>query len=144
MVRVSWEISTGELVDVRSGHGPGQYSDDVDAARVEESLQGTQNVSEITIAASIAGTYDGSIDPESALVTTKTYSEPSEDGVATTLAFVEYGDHTQKLEEIVCDSCSFVPESSTDWECRERKGPQYEYLDWICPECKKITHSEAF
>ncbi|WP_367996669.1 hypothetical protein [Haloferax volcanii] len=144
MVRVSWETSTGKLVDVRPGDGPGQYSDGADAAKVEERLRETENISEVTIATSVAGIYGGSIDPESALVTTETYSDPSKDGVATTLAFVEYGDHTQKLEATECDSCGFVPESSTDWESRERKGPQYEYLDWICPECETIAHSEAF
>lgn len=144
MVRVSWETSTGELVDVRPGDGPGQYSDDTNAARVEERLRGAENISEITIAASIAEIYDGSIDSERAVVTTETYSEPSKDDVATTLAFVEYGDHTKKLEAIECSSCGFSPKSSTDWESRERKGAQYKYLDWICPECETIVHSEAF
>lgn len=144
MVRVSWETDTRKVVDVQPGDGPGQYSADVDPSRVRDELHTVGQVSEVTIAASVATAYEGPFSPENTLITTETYSKPGSKGVATTLAFVEIADLVEKLETIDCQNCSYTPSSSTDWETEEREGPQLQYTDWICPKCDSIIHTEAY
>ena len=144
MVRVRWDTSTGDLVEVIPGDGPNQYSDDVNPKLVEEKLNNTERISEVTIAASVAGVYDGPASSDETLVTTETYSEPNSGEISTTLAFVEIADLIKKLEQITCGSCSHSPEDGGDWTTRERDGERLEYTDWICPDCGTVVHTEAY
>jgi hypothetical protein len=144
MVRVVWKPSTGELVDVKPGDGPNQYSDGANPDAVHQKLVGVEQISEVTIAASVAGTYEGPLSSEETLVTTETYTDDGVRENSTTLAFVEISDLMEKLEYIDCNNCSYSPDSGGDWLSQERDGKDLEYTDWICPVCEKIVHTEAY
>ncbi|WP_152422186.1 hypothetical protein [Natrialba asiatica] len=144
MVSVSWERETGRLVAVQPGDGPGKYSAGVDPDAVREQLSGSDHVSEMAIAASVASAYDGPFSIEKTVVTTETYDKQDTAGVLTTLAFVEIADIGEKLGKISCENCNYTPDDNPNWLSQEREGPQLQYMDWLCPECNSIVHTEAY
>jgi len=144
MVRVSWKSPTGELVNIAPSDGPNQYSDDAEITRVRDILDDQQTVSESKVAAAVDSAYQGDLSSHSTVVSTETYRDSERTDINTTLAFVEISDLVDKLNYICCDECSYSPTDTEFWESRSREGSRFEYTDWICPECGKIVHVEAY
>lgn len=141
MVRVSWEANTGELISVKKGDGPGQYSDTADPKAVKEHLSELGKVTEFNIATAVMKVYNGSINKKKSVVTTESYPESPD--VTTTVAFIEPSGLSSKLECVTCNNCGFSPQSMEEWYSESRKENNLDYTDWFCPKCKSIIHVEA-
>ena len=144
MVRISWSHSTGELVSVKPGDGPGQYSDTADPTAVANQLKRFDRVSEPVIANAVLNAYTGSLDLEKSVVTTESYPEidSKHSDLTTTVAFIEPSEIDSRLKNISCNSCNFSPSDHGEWISKSREGQQHKYTDWVCPKCRSTVHTE--
>jgi hypothetical protein len=140
MVRVTWSRDDGQVHEIRSGDGPGDYTDDVDPDDIDGLLSGFDTISEKTIAAAVMGSYEGELSSEQCQVAADTY--PDREGLVTTIAFVELMGPENKLSATICPECSFSPDEGRElyFEAREEDG--WIYDDAHCPECDEVVHVE--
>lgn len=143
MVRVSWKNETGELVSVNPGDGPGQFATGGDATLVEKRLSQKDSISERTIISTLISSYEGPIPRQEIIATAESYSSEDEQGVSTTLAFLEPASLEGRLLRIECSECGYSPEISSSWNVQDRTGEEYEYRDWSCPKCDRIVHTDV-
>jgi hypothetical protein len=139
MVRVRWSRDGGQVRQICSGNGPGEFTEDVDTDRFRESLEEFEEASETTIVSAVMDSYEGRFQGQDYHVVTDTYAETDDE--VTTIAFVELSDAEARLKSLTCN-CGFSPSKVGDVAIETRTEDGWTYDDVYCPDCGEIIHIE--
>lgn len=139
MVLVTWQRSTGELVDISPADGPGEYTDDVQPGELRDALDEVDEVSEKSLAVALISIYHGHLSDSACQATVDVFEE--EDGSVRAIAFVEAVDEEDRIPT-ECTGCDYVATEPREWSFRERRHDGWVYHDWVCTSCDTVVHTE--